>query len=175
MRSCYHMPLTNKGATTNVIQLAIIRNSQRRLPRPGMLGCILTTNNSTCKVAFAATWNKIVIIIMMIITMMIKLSLCEPSRLVEGIPSVNDIFFLLCCYKKNAKECSSQFYDSFFRSYRAIMDRSQVEDCTEIIVWVIPQQSARLNIKKKLIVPCSAINFQSSFRMLQSLIAHSSI
>ena len=55
MRSCYHMPLTNQGATTNVIQLALVRNSQRHLPRPGMLGCILTTNNSTCKVAFAAT------------------------------------------------------------------------------------------------------------------------
>lgn len=41
---------------------------------------------------------------MMIITMMIKLSLCEPSRLVEGIPSVNDIFFLLCCYKKKMRK-----------------------------------------------------------------------
>ena len=55
------------------------------------------------------------------------------------------------------------------------MGRSQVADCTEIIVSVIPQQSVRLNIKKKLIVPCPTINFQSSFRMLQSLIVHSSI
>ena len=53
MRCCHHPPVTDKGATTDVPQRAIVKNSQRDLPWPGMFWGILAANDTGGEVTFA--------------------------------------------------------------------------------------------------------------------------